>query len=54
MKKIKGYAAIDFFKKGWRGNDSAIFVYRRKSKGEEWMIPVTIEVKKRSPSKNKE
>ena len=45
MKKIKGYAAIDFFRKGWRGNDAAIFIYRRKSKTEAWMVRVEVTVK---------
>ncbi len=42
IKSVKGYAYKGFFEKGWQGNDSAIFVYRKKSKGESWMIAVKI------------
>lgn len=42
MKAVKGYAYKAFLEGGWKFHDSAIFVYRKTTKKEQWMIPVLI------------
>jgi hypothetical protein len=41
IKPVKGYAYLGFFETGWKKDDSAIFVYRKKNKT-PWAIPVLI------------
>lgn len=42
LKTIKGYVYIENLKSSWKGADSAMFVYRKKTKSETHMIPVLI------------
>ena len=46
-KKIKGWIYKDFANKGWRKNDSAIFLYRKMDKSQRYntFIPVEITIK---------
>jgi hypothetical protein len=51
MKKIKGFVYIGFLEKGWTGQDSAVFVYRKSDKKSGIFIPVL--VTPLTPSKRK-
>ena len=41
-KGVKGYVANVWLEDGWKGKDSAIFVYRKVKKSETWFVPVLI------------
>lgn len=41
-KVVRGYVYEDFMRAGWKENDGAVFVYRRRFKGEKHMLPICI------------